>query len=127
MTSNASDPWVAPTRTLAAKVAALFHAEPNVWIDGRTLSTIAGCYGWRTRVSDCRRQFGMRIVNRQRRVKKADGSSYVVSEYRYEPAGQTIFLELLDDQTEDCEVLHVPSAQQAAIKSRTCAEFAITA
>lgn len=68
-------------QTMAARVAAFFKARPNVWIDGRDLMTVAGSYGWRTRISDCRRSpFQMRIDNRQRRV-----GQYTISEYMYLP------------------------------------------
>ena len=67
-----------PSRTtMAAKVAAFFTARPGVWIDGRRVLKIAGCYGWRTRISDVRRApYNLRIDNRQRKV-----GGYVVSEY----------------------------------------------
>jgi hypothetical protein len=75
--------------TLAAKVAALFHSEPNIWIGGRRLAGVAGMYGWRTRVSDIRRApYSMRIRNRQRTIRKADGARFVISEYRYEPVSE---------------------------------------
>lgn len=81
--------------TLAAAVAAFFKARPNAWIDGRDVMQIAGAYGWRTRISDCRRQFGMQISNRQRRVRAGGGQSFTVSEYRYTPPAPTGQLELL--------------------------------
>ena len=63
--------------TFAAKVAAFLESRPGEWIDGREVLKIAGCYGWRTRISDCRRApYNLNIVNRQRRL---DG--YTVSEY----------------------------------------------
>lgn len=66
-------------------LAALFTAKPNTWIDGRELSQHAGCYAWRTRISDLRRPpFNWRIVNRQRRVRRTDGGEFVISEYRFE-------------------------------------------
>lgn len=67
-------------------LAAFFRARPAVWVDGRELE-IAGRYGWRSRVSDVRRPpYGLTIENRLRRVRRPDGSAYVVSEYRYLPA-----------------------------------------
>lgn len=70
-----------PDPSLAARVAALFQSQPNTWINGMTISHVGGCYGWRTRISDCRKSFGMVIRNRQRRVRREDGSSFIVSEY----------------------------------------------
>jgi hypothetical protein len=73
--------------TRAAIVAAFFRERPHVWIDGRDLSLIAGCYAWRTRVADIRRApYFMTIENRQRRVPRTDGrGAYVVSEYCFRP------------------------------------------
>ena len=63
------------------KVAGLFRASPGAWIDGLTLASRGGAYGWRTRVSECRVQLGMVIENRVRAL--ADGTR--ASEYRYMP------------------------------------------
>lgn len=71
-----------PTRT--ERVRDFFLAQPNVWIDGRRFETEGGCYAWRSRISDVRRQFGMVIENRQRTVQGTHGP-YVLSEYRYVP------------------------------------------
>jgi hypothetical protein len=65
--------------TMCARLAAFFKARPGEWIDGRDLATVAGAYGWRTRVSDLRRQpYNLTIENRPRRE---DG--YTRSEYRF--------------------------------------------
>ena len=61
--------------------------RPCVWTDGRQLSTLAGSYAWRTRVSELRTKRGMFIQNRVRSVKTASGSMVRVSEYRYVPVG----------------------------------------
>jgi hypothetical protein len=71
-----------PTRT--ERVRDLFLAQPNVWIDGRSFETEGGCYAWRSRISDVRRQYGLVIENRQRTVRGTQGP-YVISEYRYCP------------------------------------------
>ncbi len=69
--------------TLTARLASFFRARPGVWTDGRELATIAGAYAWRSRVSDLRRgPFTMTIQNRMRRYTRADGSTFIVSEYR---------------------------------------------
>lgn len=67
--------------TFNDRVAALFSSRPGVWIDGRELAGIAGLYGWRTRVSEVRRFYGLNIINRQRKV-----GAFTVSEYRYLPS-----------------------------------------
>lgn len=72
--------------SLVDKLAAFFRAHSGVWIDGRELAGEGGAYAWRTRLSDLRRPpYAMVIENRQRRVRRPDGSRVVVSEYRYGP------------------------------------------
>ena len=68
------------------QLAAYFRDPDNAgyWLDGRELATIAGAYAWRSRVSDCRTQLGMQIVNRPR-VLKTNSGNITISEYRYVP------------------------------------------
>lgn len=62
---------------LHEKVAALFMDKPaGTWIDGLEIAKVGGAYGWRSRVSDCRRLLGMRIDNRVRRVGRRAISEY---------------------------------------------------
>ena len=69
--------------TRTARLAHLFRRAPGLWFDGRELATVAGVYGWRSRVSDVRRQpYCLQIENRQRIVKTTDGTTFTVSEYR---------------------------------------------
>lgn len=70
--------------TLTDRIAQYFRSHPGEWISMQALAEIGGTGGWRTRVSDCRRQRGMRIVNRTYR-----SSGYTVSMYRYEPPDAT--------------------------------------
>jgi hypothetical protein len=72
---------VSRPRTFRDAVAAYFHARPHHWIDGMEIASVGGCYAFRTRISEVRRDLGMTITNRQR--KRPDGST--LSEYRYEP------------------------------------------
>ena len=72
----------------ADQLADFFRARPNEWIDGKVLASLAGGYAWRTRVSDVRRPpHSLTIENRQRRIRTATGSTYIVSEYRLAAAG----------------------------------------
>lgn len=65
-------------------VRSFFTAHPGEWISALDLERVGGRQAWRTRVSDCRTQYGMTIENRQRNMRTPDG--YVrVSEYRYVP------------------------------------------
>lgn len=52
----------------AEKVAAFFREHVNEWVGALDLETVGGRQAWRTRVSDCRKKFGMHIENRQRRI-----------------------------------------------------------
>jgi len=55
-----------------------------VWINGTTIAQVGGAYAWRTRISECRRSpFNLNIANRQRRVRRTDGRTYIISEYRF--------------------------------------------
>ncbi len=65
--------------TYTGRVAHLFRSRPDTWIDGLEIAKVAGQYAWRSRISDARREFGLRIVNRQRKVGRV-----TVSEYRLE-------------------------------------------
>jgi len=65
--------------TFTGRVAYLFLAHPNEWLDGLRIAQVGGAYAWRSRVADARREYGLRIVNRQRRIGRR-----VVSEYRLE-------------------------------------------
>jgi len=62
-------------------VAELFMSQPNTWISGMAIAAIGGCFAWRTRISDARREYHLNIRNRCRRVKRRDGSIYIESEY----------------------------------------------
>ena len=66
--------------TLTERVRLLFLDRPGEWIDGCTLAAIGGYAAWRTRVSDCRTRYGMRIENEVET--KPD---LKISRYRYVP------------------------------------------
>jgi hypothetical protein len=66
--------------TLTSRVRALFLSRPNEWVDGRELATVGGYAAWRTRLSECRREYGMTIENQQIRHPE-----YTVSRYKYTP------------------------------------------
>jgi hypothetical protein len=87
-------PPVAPRpKSRVELVKALFEARPDEWIDANELMQVGGRFAWRTRVSDCRRRYGMQITNREITVavEAEDGSIarvYVQSEYRYRPTAR---------------------------------------
>lgn len=76
-------------QTFTTRVMALFQAHENQWIDARDLEAVGGRQAWRSRVSNCRTQFGMHIENRLRSVPFKDGTRYTVSEYRYQKEERT--------------------------------------
>ncbi len=80
MTQPTLDFTAAPT-SLNEKLAAYFKSRPNVWLDGRELSKVAGAYAWRSRISNLRKPpFNLTIENRLRRER-----GFTVSEYRLVP------------------------------------------
>jgi hypothetical protein len=76
--------------TLQQRLAEYFAAHPDVWVDGRQLSKVAGFYAYRTRISEIRRR-GMDIENRVRTVTTASGSKFRISEYKYRQARRLPF------------------------------------
>ena len=72
--------------TYRDEVAALFRTLPAIWIHGENLAEVGGYYAWRTRVSDCRKQLGMVIENRQYR----EPNGRTRSQYRYLPVEYTL-------------------------------------
>ena len=71
--------------TFTAAVARFFRAHPGVWVRATDLERVGGRQAWRTRVSDARRVYGLRIENRCRRIVEPDGSRWTLSEYRMMP------------------------------------------
>lgn len=55
--------------TLTERVADVFRSHPNQFIDGRRLARVGGYSGFRTRISECRKFYAMRIVNEVRTLK----------------------------------------------------------
>lgn len=75
----------APPRFTDA-VVAYFRARPWQWIAAVDLEHVGGRQAWRTRVSEARHApYWLPIRNRVRTVQRADGSTFRLSEYRYEP------------------------------------------
>ena len=70
-------------------VAKFLREHPGEWIGAVAFERIGGRQAWRTRISECRRELGMTIENRTRRVRESDcdgiGREYTFSEYRYVP------------------------------------------
>ena len=80
-----SNTSVAPPRNNSKsrleRLAQFFREHPHQRYDGaRELATIGGRYAWRSRISDLRRSpYGYQIDNRQRAMKRIDGTGYTVS------------------------------------------------
>jgi hypothetical protein len=62
-------------QTLCDKMAALFRSRPLQPIDVSEQAAVGGVSGYRTRVSDCRRYFGMDIRPEEPRAKWPDGKA----------------------------------------------------
>jgi hypothetical protein len=77
----------AERQTFTARVAAYLTARAGEWVDGRELATVGGAYAWRSRVSDARRRYGLRIDNRVRVVRDGE-RQFKVSEYMTPAQGQ---------------------------------------
>ena len=84
MTQAALNYEPAERRSLCDQLEAYLKARPWKWVDGRHIATVAGSYGWRTRLSDLRKR-GMTIENRQERYIGLDGQRRTTSWYRYVP------------------------------------------
>jgi hypothetical protein len=69
-------PFGAPP-SLLDLVAAHFRAHPGQRIPAWELARIGGCGGWRTRVDECRKRFGMSIENVQERNGRRTLSYYI--------------------------------------------------
>ena len=54
----------------------------NQWIDAAVIADIAGRFASRTRISECRRLYGMVIENKTERVKLPNGQRFTRSLYR---------------------------------------------
>lgn len=75
---------VEPVRTsFRDRTAAYFKCRPNEWIPAIDFESVGGRQAWRTRIAECRTQLGMAIENRCRTITRPDGTTYVLSEYRY--------------------------------------------
>jgi hypothetical protein len=69
----------------ADKLAQFFRERPNRWISALDLKPIGGQLSWRSRVADLRRApYNLNIQNRQRMVRREDGTHVSISEYKNE-------------------------------------------
>jgi hypothetical protein len=69
------------TQTYRDRVAAYLKAHPGQRVSAYTLMEIGGVLAFRTRVSECRRQLGMTILNEVVRQPSGKATSY----YTYLP------------------------------------------
>ena len=74
------------TVSFTERLARLFRARPCERINGLDLASIGGAYAWRSRVAELRKPpYAMDIRNFQTRVRRADGTSFILSSYAYLP------------------------------------------
>lgn len=64
--------------SLNERVASFLKARPNQWVNYHAFD-YAGFGGWRSRIADCRRLYGMTIENKQTRLPDGRKESW----YRY--------------------------------------------
>jgi hypothetical protein len=84
------------TSTFRDRVATFLKAHEGEWLPAIAFEPIGGRQAWRSRIADCRTQLGMAIDNRCRLVKRHDGTSYRLSEYRFTapaPKGQGVLFQ----------------------------------
>ena len=72
--------------SLRQNVIDLLKSRAGEWVDGHDLAKVGGPFGFRTRISEARRLDGLRIDNRCRRVRLANGQHFTITEYRYTPS-----------------------------------------
>jgi hypothetical protein len=81
------------SRSFRDAVAQHFKNYPDQWIAAVDFERVGGRQAWRTRISECRTELQMEIEWRGRRVKRCDGSTIILSEYKYcAPTGQLALL-----------------------------------
>lgn len=99
-----TQPELFTPQTYRDRVAAYLKSRQGQWVSAYDLMDVGGRMGWRTRISNARRQLHMTIENRLRRVRGHEqgcpamqawdipdacqccGTTYTVSEYRYTEA-----------------------------------------
>lgn len=79
-----------PDTSFTNHVADYFKARPLIWITAVALESVGGRQAWRTRVSNCRKDLGMDIRNRQQRMTDSEGKPWCLSEYCYFPPAETV-------------------------------------
>ena len=62
-------------------VAGYLRSRPNEWCSVYALMQVGGAMAWRSRISECRTQLGMRVDCKIER----DGNGVAVSYYRFVP------------------------------------------
>ncbi len=100
------------------QVADLFRAQPGQWIDSDRFFAPGGKNGWRTRISECRTQLGMEILNRKRTGMKFNGERFTISEYQYVPADvvPSLGLQVLRGQDRPSELHTVEHDQTPSVR-----------
>ena len=73
---------------LTERMHGFWIAHPDTWVAYSDLAHLFGMGGWRTRVSECRKRYGMVIEQRPVILRDRDGRQrYRLSEYRYTTNG----------------------------------------
>lgn len=68
--------------TFRDQVASFLRKHEGRWIPAVEFEAVGGRQAWRTRIAECRTQLGMDVENRVRVVKRPNGTTFKMSEYR---------------------------------------------
>lgn len=79
------DPGVSAPDSLVVEVNRMFRRNPYVWFTQHDVAMVAGVGGWRTRVNEAERIFGLKLEKRQRVQMTTDGRRLRISERRFVP------------------------------------------
>lgn len=69
--------------TAEDRVVDLLRTYKGKWVPATRLMQVGGLCGWRTRLSEASRAGRIAYRNRQRLVRKRNGTRVIVSEYRW--------------------------------------------
>lgn len=78
--------------TFRDQVAHFLQQHEGRWIHAVEFEAVGGRQAWRTRIAECRTQLGMNVENRVRTIKKPNGTTYKLSEYRLKSSVQQLEL-----------------------------------
>ena len=85
-------------------VAGLFRSQPDTWISAYALMQVGGALAFRTRVSECRTQLGMDVVNKVERDRNGVAQCFYM--FRPHAPAQADLLDALRLQHRLLDIVH---------------------